>query len=112
MSKAAWEPCEWTFGEKPLECHRLKVGRGHIYLHLRHRPKTAVDRWDISMDFGANSEDSYSSCINQEVSLEEAKRYIEDVVVASVGGRMPFSFDKWVQEGKPKFSKAEWAMKG
>jgi hypothetical protein len=87
MKLGQWEEAEWTAGEKPLECYRIKVGRGCVWLHLRPGWIGSVYApvWNFTCSFGCNSEDSYSGCIPGCDSLEAAKQYIHDVVIPRVG---------------------------
>jgi hypothetical protein len=80
---ATWEAAEWTFGEQPLECYRLKVNRGYIYLHLRPRfdDPTKAD-WEYTCSFGPNSDNSCSGSFYPErLTLEQAKEHIEAKVI-------------------------------
>ena len=43
MKARTWKTHNWTFGEKPLDCHAIKVGRGTIYLHLRESMRKQVE---------------------------------------------------------------------
>jgi hypothetical protein len=85
MKIGAWEPHDWTFGEKPLDCHRIKVGRGFIYLHLRKRYKSEETLWNYTCSFGANSDDSYSGLIPTPMSLDDAKQHIHQNVIPKIG---------------------------
>ena len=89
-----WIPHDWAFGEKPLDCHSVKVGRGRIILHLREQLRmndarelvpTGVFLWNFTCSFGANSDDSYSGLIPEPCSLDAAKLHIESHVITKVG---------------------------